>query len=400
MSAPLRTRRVAHVFSTFESGGTQRRTAQLLEALSSPLSASGAADFDLEHLIVTLDGGGTDPAQLLPAGVHYRAVSLAKRGSLATTLALRQLFSEERPDVVATYDWGGIDGVFAVRTAKGMRRPCLLHHEDGFTADEQASFKRRRVWARRVALSRADRVVVPSQALAQVAQRLWRVESERIAWIPNGVDTQRFRPRVRRPAWRCALGLDPHVPVIGALGRLSPIKNFGGLLEALAQSRASVPAHLVVAGEGPQRAALEEQAAELGVARRVHFLGFVDEPAELLSEFDLFAFASHREEAPIALLEAMASGLAVVGTRVGDVDRMLPRAQNAYLIDPRSESASAALATAIDALLARPSERQELGRANRECAMQSFRWETTLMRYVQLYTDAFAASESRAKTPA
>ena len=85
----------------------------------------------------------------------------------------------------------------------------------------------------------------------------------------------------------------------------------------------AAPARLVLVGEGPQRAELQALAQQLGVATDVEFTGYLSNPGDRLKEFDLFALSSDTEQLPMALLEAMALGLPVVATRVGDIEAVL-----------------------------------------------------------------------------
>lgn len=362
-----------HVFSTFEPGGAQLRARDLIEAGAVPG----------RPVIVTLDGGATDPRALLPMGSDDW-IALPKAGSVATTRRLIRCLRQRRPSLVLTYDWGAIDAVVANRWS---RRAPLVHHEDGVGADEAAGEKRRRHVARRVALRWAHRVIVPSRGREKVAARTWRVPAGRLLRIANGVDGQRFVPN-RDPSVRRAWQVDDTAPVLGMLGRLAEVKRVDRALRALALLDPSHGAFLVVAGSGPEEPRLRELAQSLGIADRVRWLGHVDEPEQVLPAFDVFVSSSAREEHPRALLEAMACARPVVASRVGDTAEMLPAAQQPFVVDLQGKGADAVLAGALQQLLGDPAQRDALGRANRERALREHGVEAMRASFAKAYADA------------
>jgi glycosyltransferase involved in cell wall biosynthesis len=225
------------------------------------------------------------------------------------------------------------------------------------------------MWARRLLLRRAT-VVLPSRTLWTLATGAWRLNARRVRYIPNGIDLSRFAPSP--PAG--------NEQVIGAVAGLRPEKNIARLLRAFAMLPASLPARLVIVGDGPERDTLRHLAASLGVAGSVHFAGHVAEPHRVYRQFDIFALSSDTEQMPLALLEAMAAGLPVAATDVGDVAAMLDPANRPFVTakDP------AALAGALAALLADTERRRALGQANRARAEQCYDQETMFRAYADL----------------
>jgi glycosyltransferase involved in cell wall biosynthesis len=135
---------------------------------------------------------------------------------------------------------------------------------------------------------------------------------------------------------------------IGTLAGLRPEKNLSRLIRAFAAVRARWPARLVLVGEGPKRAELQALAEQLGVATDVEFTGYLSNPGDRLKDFDLFALSSDTEQLPMALLEAMALGLPVVATRVGDLEALLSEVSSGSLCDPDDEAFKQALCTAVE----------------------------------------------------
>jgi glycosyltransferase involved in cell wall biosynthesis len=362
-----------HVFSNFVPTGPELRTIQVMTAFGP----------EYRHSIVSMDGR-TDAAGRLPPDLDVRLLENPPRaGSLATARRLRRLLLAEKPDLVLTYNWGTFDMLLAARSA-GFRR--VVHHEEGFNEDEAASFKRRRVLARRFVLPGAHRLVVPSQRLRSIATDLWKLPPEKVRLVPNGIALDRFTPRDGHPELRRRLGLPAEAVVVGAVGSLRPVKNFLRLLEAAATAP---EVHVLLVGDGEERLALEERAARPGLAGRVHFAGYQADPAPYYRAMDVFALTSDSEQMPVCLLEAMAAGLPAVSTDVGDVRAILPPEQAGFLTPP-SGTAAASLAQGISSLAADPGARARLGAANRRRVEESFSFEKMCAAYREIYESALA----------
>jgi glycosyltransferase involved in cell wall biosynthesis len=367
MSATVR---ILHAHSTFDLGGKEARAVRLMNAF-------GAA---AEHAILTATGATGARAAI------DRAVRVDFPGDappLAGRPGLGRLFRLSRTmkayDLVLTYNWGAFDAVMARHLFGG---PPLVHHEDGFNHDEAAELKTRRNLYRRLGLSAAHRLVVPSERLEAVARKAWGQKPERIARIPNGIATARYAaaPADAIPGLAAA----PGEVVIGTVAGLRPVKNLPRLVRAFAAMR--VPnARLVIVGSGPESERIAAEARARGVADRVHLPGFLAEPARWISHFDIFALSSDSEQFPISLVEAMAAGLPAVATAVGDVPRMVS-ADNRPLIVEREDEA--ALAAALDSLAARPDLRRAIGRANREKAAADYDEARMIALYARLYGEA------------
>lgn len=347
---------VLSVFSTFSVGGPQVRFATLANRL-------GPA---FRHAIVAMDGDRACAERLQPGlAIEWPPVPIRKGEILANLRAFRAALRAIRPDVLVTYNWGTIEWALA-NLLPVVRH---VHIEDGFGPEEQARQIPRRVWTRRLALRRCT-VVVPSQTLRRIATGAWRLPEARLRYIPNGIDLARFMPAAR--------GVEQGV-TIGTVAALRAEKNLGRLLRAVA----GVPAvRLVVVGDGPERPALEALAAELGLAGRVRFAGHMADPAPLLAGFDVFALSSDTEQMPISVLEAMAAGLPVAATDVGDVKVMLAPG-NAGFVVPKEDAA--ALSGALARLAGDAALRRALGAANRAKAERDYDERAMVAAYGALF---------------
>ncbi len=360
-TAPL----VLHVFPSFAVGGAQVRFAALANRFGPRW----------RHVIASLDGATGCAERLRPEVPFTLLARPVPRGldPLRTAWRVHGLLRALRPAALVTSNWGSIEWALANLAPPRLRH---LHTEDGFGPDEASGQKPRRIMTRRLAL-RWSEVALPSTVLLRSARDIWRLPDARLHHIPNGLDIRRFRPD-GPPA---LLHIPGEGPVIGTVAALRPEKNLARLLRACALLRAEGHAfRLLVIGDGAQRPALEALAGEVGLAGSTLFAGHVPDPAAAYRAMDLFALSSDTEQMPFSVMEAMASGIPVASTDVGDIRVMLPpeaAPQIATLDD-------AALAAAMRPLLGDAALRARLGAANRAKAARDYDEETMFRAYAAL----------------
>jgi len=366
-----------HVFPSFVPAGSQVRTAQLIRAFGD----------EFRHSILALDGR-TEARSLLEgaANVVYLAAP-PKAGTLRTAWRLRALLQRERPDLLLTYNFGAIDALLAARWCGGVR---AVHHEDGFGPDEARAFKRRRIWLRRALLGQTRRLVVISETLRKVALEHWNESPLHLRFIPNGIDIERFTARDGNAPLRQELELPPAAFVVGTVGHLRPEKNLPRLLQAAARAARAADVHVVILGEGPARAEIEQLARSPALQGRVHLVGYQADPRPYYRMMDAFALSSDTQQMPLSLLEAMAAQLPAIATNVGDVVAMLPGEQAPFIALPGGESCVEALAGSIARLAADPELRKRIGELNARRARQFFSQRAMIDAYRETYLQALA----------
>jgi len=151
----------------------------------------------------------------------------------------------------------------------------------------------------------------------------------------NGVDTQVFQPQPREagPGLRADLGLAPDVPLVGFVGRLSPEKGPSVFVRSALLLRSRAPqAHFVMVGEGPMDGELRELASSLGLDSHLHFAGTRHDMPAVYNALDIVVSSSNSEAMPLALMEAMASGLPIIATRVGGVPDLVEHGETGWLV--------------------------------------------------------------------
>ena len=295
-------------------------------------------------------------------------------------LRYRRLLSALQPDCMVTYNWGAIEWAMA-RLWGGPRH---VHVEDGFGPDEADRQLPRRVAVRRLVLNRGSTLVVPSRVLKRLAREHWQIAPERIVYLPNGIDCDRYL-RPPDPVLLETLKIPRSTPLIGTVAALRPEKNLVRLIDAVSRLSASRDAHLVLIGDGPQRTELEERAKAAGMAGGITFAGHQPKPEALLGALQIFALSSDTEQMPISVLEAMAAERVIAAVDVGDVATMVAR-ENAPFIVPRNTDA---LSGVIDELLGNSKLCGDVGRANGAKVRAQYTIETMISNYERIFAGKF-----------
>jgi glycosyltransferase involved in cell wall biosynthesis len=259
--------------------------------------------------------------------------------------------------------------------ARSERRPVVATAH-GFTDGSRKN--RVNQWLAMRALERDDTVISVSAPLAARLASMG-VHPERIATIPNAWRPS-AAPLLDRATARARLGLDPGLPLLGWVGRLSHVKGADIAIDALAAMR-NKSALLVFVGDGPDRPALESRVAELGLAARVRFLGMVPEASSILPAFDALVLSSRSEGTPMILLETIHSGVPIVATAVGGVPDLLP-ADGAWLVPPNDPLA---LGSAMDEALADPGAGRDRAAAARVRVAERFSPGEWVSRHLAVY---------------
>ncbi len=365
--------RILHCHSTFSAGGKEVRCVRMMNAWGRRL----------HHSIVSAEPESMAAAALIDAGVpvDYPQDFPSLKGKPTPGRLASLARAMQGYDLVCTYNWGAMDVVMAHRVfARVMDLPPLIHHEDGFNEDEATRLKPARNLFRRAALGTAARLVVPSTVLESIARKAWHQPQARIARIPNGIDTAAFAATPDPGALPIAKGAGAFW--VGTLAGLRPVKRLCDLVAAFDDMPPEW--HLVICGEGPERASILAEAEALGIAHRVHLPGNVD-PAKVVGLFDIFALSSASEQFPLSVVEAMAAGLPVAATDVGDIRQILTPENAAFLTLPENP---ARLGDNLLALASDPDLRARLGAANAARARAEFDFAAMLARYEALYSGA------------
>ncbi len=360
---------LVHVFPTFGLGGVPIRISTILNRLGRRY----------RHTIVATDGCFDSRSRLDPSlEVVFETMATSRYGLPSTLRQIRQRLRMWQPDLLLTYNWGAVEWAFANNFLPICRH---IHFESGFGPEEADRQMRRRVLFRRLALARSECLVVPSQTLVEIATTIWRIPRQKVHYIPNGVDYAKFSGPPAPDALP-DLNRRPEDLVVGTVAPLRAEKNLGRLIRAFSGIRDHLSMRLVIVGDGPERAGLEELARELGDLDRILFAGHIEDVEEVLGHFDIFALSSDTEQMPNSLLQAMAAGLPVVATDVGDVAHNLSPENRRFVVAKDDEVAFGA---ALLALLSDGNLRKYLGHRNRMHVQSNYGLDRMVKAYDQIF---------------
>jgi glycosyltransferase involved in cell wall biosynthesis len=355
--------RVATVIDSLGLGGAER----LLVTL-----ARTAPQVDLDVTVMTLRDTHSTVVEdgIAAAGAGVIHVATTWRHQLVDPRRLLRLAGElRRANVDVVHTHLGTANVLGVVAARRLSLPVV-----GTLHNVRLGERGLRVRAQDVALRHADAIVAVGHEVART--HATALAPRPITVVPNPVDPQLLAP-TRAAAVRGELARGRAGPILLDIARLEPQKGHVVLLEALR----SVVDHwpdvvLALAGEGSLEGALAARVAELGLDENVRLLGPRRDVPDLLAAADLFVSASHYEGMPLSILEAMAAGLPVVATAVGDVPTLV---DGAGVLVPPNEPAS--LAAAIDAIVGDPARRRALGASGAQLVSHRYdalRWAEQL----------------------
>lgn len=333
--------RIAHVLSSFELGGQERVALELAAAqIRRGHDVAAVSLAPLPH--------GPLASELRSRGVTVHAVPKGPGFDARLVVRLAALLRSEGIDVVHTHNpqplaYGAAAGRLANRT--------IVHTKHGVNPA-----RGRRLWLRRIGGHLAHAYVAVSEATAGVARENRECPSGRLVVIPNGVDLDAYRsdPAARR-AVRDELGIPHDSWLFGTVGRMSVEKDHALLVRAVGPLLGP-NARLLVVGDGSEMEKVRAEA--MPYQPWVVLTGLRRDVARVLASLDVFVLSSRSEGLPLALLEAMATGLPVVATQVGGVAEVLEHGSAGLLVPPGDE---ASLRRSLAALMADRGAAQELG---------------------------------------
>jgi sugar transferase (PEP-CTERM/EpsH1 system associated) len=267
-----------------------------------------------------------------------------------------------------------MDGIMAARMA-GIR--AVVHGEHGFGMEDPQGLRPKRILIRRFLSRWVSEYTCVSKRIENWLRNNVRVRQP-ITQIYNGVDIEKYRPGNGRTQIRAELGFAADIPLIGVVGRLDPIKDHSTLLRAFEAVRTIRPeARLFVVGDGPERKRLEGQAGE-----GVIFLGNRSDASEILRALDMFVLPSLNEGISNTILEAMATGIPVVATRVGGNPELVEDGRTGTLVESGDFQS---MASAFLRYFENPDLRARHGKAGRDRVIKEFGIQKMVRTYESVY---------------
>ncbi|MBI2483143.1 glycosyltransferase [Candidatus Uhrbacteria bacterium] len=357
--------RVTFIGTSFAIGGAEQLQLELARRLPRDR-------FSVE--VVAVVRGGPLEEEFRALGIPTTVIGKTTKWGWSTIEQLRAHLVAQQPDVVHTHLFGGDTWGRVAAIRAGVR--CIVSTEHNINVDEGIGKR----FVKRVLARYTTRIVAVSDAVRVASMRRDGIPSRLLTVIPNGVDTEQFRPA---PA-------SAHATVqLLTVGRLVPQKGHDVLMDAMAILRDELP-HVVldVVGDGPRRAALESHVRAYGLAERVRFLGMRRDLPDQYHRADIAVFPSRWEGFGIAAAEAMSCGIPVIATRVDGLAEVVVPDVTGLLV-PANDPV--ALAQAIRALAQDRARRLLLGAAGRRRVLECFDIRNVVRRYGEFYEAAARA---------
>jgi glycosyltransferase involved in cell wall biosynthesis len=368
-----------------EVGGAERMLSRLVQSEHSTR---------LENIVVALTGGGALAPQIVDAGVPV--FSLGMRPGWPNPYALYhfvRLMRRLSPDVIQTWLYhADLAGLLALPFFKG--RPLVWNLRCADLDPDDHSWMLRALRKLLAVSSRKPDVIVSNSIAGRLAHEQIGYRPRRWEIIPNGFDTEVFRPCPEfRDDVRRELGVPPGAVLVGVLARVHPMKDHGTFLRAaalVAAARRDVQ-FLLIGRDTNSTTSLRDLAGDLGIAENVHLLGERRDVPRLLAGLDILVSSSYSEAFPNAIAEAMACGVPCVVTDVGDSAAIV--ADTGSVVPPRDP---AALAAGIVNLLAEGFSRMKArGAAARARIVSQYSLKAIAERYEALYMDVTHRDSAR-----
>lgn len=367
--------RILHVVCRLGLGGTENGVLKVINELRHD---------QFEHRICAVRGIDKSFARSLDTELTLSEVGSSEPGFQFPLFRLLRIMKAFRPHIVHSRNFGALEAILAARLA-GI--PVVIHSEHGYEIEILCGLPLRRRIACFAFFRLAHQVFTVTRDLKSFHSSQSWLSSEKFHVIPNGVDTDRFRPRPEITSLlKSELGIAGDRIVVGSVGRVVPIKDHKTLLEA-AQELISQGKnlHVVIVGAGSELSKLRTQAATSPeLAGRVSFVGSSDRVPDLLNAMDVFVLPSISEGMSNTILEAMATGLPVVVTRTGGNPEVVEEGRAGFLFDPRDVRA---LTGTLSRLVDNAALRRECGSFARCQAVHKFSLSTMAQRYRDLYLE-------------
>lgn len=372
MATTLKTYTILHTESSLGWGGQERRI--LAEAQA--MRARG------HRLLLAGDPRGELLGRGERAGLPVFPLSFGGRRNLGALTALRRLLRQEGVDILNTHS--SLDSWVGLLALTGLRKPLWVRTRH-LSTPVKSSWPTRRLYQAPAA------TITTSEAIRELLQQRVGVPPEKIFSIPTGVSLSDFAPREADPALRESLNIPGESFIWGMVSVLRSWKGHLYALEALRELLdEGIKTHLLVVGEGPYRSLIEPRMADLGLNEQVRLVGYQEEVAPWLALMDIMVMASYAHEGvPQAVLQALAMGKAVVGTRVGGIPEVIIPGETGLLVPPRDPLA---LAQALRQLWEHRDLREKLGEQGRQLVVEKYSLERMAAAVEGVY-DLIVSSE-------
>lgn len=309
---------------------------------------------------------------------HFPTKKIYDLHGMSQIKKIAKLARDERVDVIHTF--------FEKAEVIGWLVKRLSAIPVWVTSRRDLGFKRKAIYDKMFKISSrdCDTCVANCIAVKEQTMRHEGLPDQKVRVIYNGLDLAPYRQSADGNAFRKEIGIDNSAPLVGMIANFNfEIKGHRYFMEAARRVSDRIPSvQFLLVGDGPLRQRFEKLAEDLGIDRKVHFLGRRTDIPDILASFDVSVLCSTNEGFSNVILESMASGKPVIATCVGGSPEMVAGGETGYLVPPAD---SDALAKAIIDLLKNPNKAEEMGEKGRKMVQERFAIEKMVKSYEVLY---------------
>jgi glycosyltransferase involved in cell wall biosynthesis len=380
--------RVAHIIKATGVAGAERHLLLLLPGLA-------ARGLDIHLILLVTPRRAADPRHPMDAyanamadacpdnPIHVHKMTIRHHLDFGLTPALRGLLRQIEPDIVHSHllhaDLFGLAAARSLRLRRAPRLVMTRHNDDRFRRWPAFRLVNRALWGM------VGAGIAISHSVRRFCVGVEGAPPAKVHVIPYGMTPPEAKidRAEASAALKAELGLPADALLPGMVCRLVEQKGVRYALAAFAQVLPQFPgAHLVIAGDGVQRAALERQARALGISRNVHFLGWRRDTDRVLAALDVLLMPSLWEGFGLVMLEAMAQRVPIIGSRVSAIPEVVQDGDTGRLVPPRDP---AALAEALAELLGDTALRRHMGLLGEDRLEAEFSAETMIDKTLLVY---------------
>jgi glycosyltransferase involved in cell wall biosynthesis len=362
---------ILHIYQNSKIGGVQQQLLSLLKAYNRDV---------FNPIFCCLGPRDAISKEIEKVGVEIVALNRSRyhRFSLAIVRDLYRLMKQKNIHIVRTHRYrANLYGRLAAWLSGVPITIISLH--DNYNKDMRLE---RRI-ANKILSKVTDKMIAVSESIKKDIIQYDGIDSSKILVIPNGIDTEKFKPEGNFADISEELSFKRSDIVVGFVGRIVPAKGLEYLIDAFSYiKKGFTNSWLLIVGEGGIMGELRERTKKNNVQDSVIFAGKRRDIADVLSRTDIFVMPSIAEGLPNALLEAMAMGKPIVATMIGGIPEVIKNGFNGLLVPPRDP---AALATAIKELIGNGQLSVRMGQAARDLVVNKYSIRETAQKWESLY---------------
>ncbi len=371
---------VAHIIYALGTGGLENGLINIINR--------APAD-RYRHAIICLTGADDFASRIIVPGVEVIELHKQPGQDFGVYRRLWKVLRRLRPALVHTRNLASLEMQLVTLPIAGLKR---VHGEHGRDIQDLDGTNKKYNLLRKALKPFIHRYIAVSKDLQSWLKHTINVPDHKLRQIYNGVDTKKFKPCqliLENSCLPSSSFLSPKTVVVGTVGRLAEVKNQGMLIEAFNHLLTATPQlretlRLILVGDGPLFQSLSDRVRDMGLSELVWMTGDREDIPELLQLMDIFVLPSLAEGISNTVLEAMATGLPVVATRVGGNPELIMENHNGRLV---SVNHAAELAGVIAQLLADDELRQSMGRRGLELVRETFNWDRAVAEYLSVYDE-------------